>query len=209
LIKEGKFREDLYHRLSELAMEVPSLNERREDIPDLSTHFLGKLFRVYKRMDEGDSEPPNLNQAAKKLLKEHHYSGNIRELRSILLRALFFRTGKVIDAEDIRRALPIAQTDTTATQSRALTSELAEEIYTSIVDGNEDFWSAIYTPYSSNKISRTVVTTIIDMAKDNGANNMPRIATMLKVCDTTSLDSEQKKIFYKFKNFLYKTIRIS
>ncbi|MDY0190864.1 MAG: GPMC system transcriptional regulator [Desulfuromonas sp.] len=209
LIKEGKFREDLYHRLSELAMEVPSLNERREDIPDLSTHFLGKLFRVYKRADEGESEPPNLNQAAKKLLKEHHYTGNIRELRSILLRALFFRTGKVIDVEDIRRALPATQTDTSVAQSDALTSQLAEEIYASIISGSEDFWSAIYTPYSSNKISRTVVTTIIDIAKDKGANNMPRIATMLKVCDTASLDSEQKKIFYKFKNFLYKTIRIN
>ncbi len=209
LIKEGKFREDLYHRLSELAMEVPSLNERREDIPDLSTHFLGKLFRVYKRVDEGGGEPPSLNQGAKQLLKEHHYTGNIRELRSILLRALFFRTGRVIDTEDIRRALPHTPADNKASQGAALTSQLAQEIYTSIINGNDDFWSAIYTPYSSNKISRNVVTALIDLTRDNGANNMPRIATALKVCDAGSNDAEQKKIFYKFKNFLYKTIRIN
>jgi len=209
LIKEGKFREDLYHRLSELAVEVPSLNERREDIPDLSTHFLGKLFRVYKRADEGDNDPPNLNQGAKQLLKEHHYTGNIRELRSILLRALFFRSGKIIDAEDIRRAMPHPPAENQPSQAVILTSQVAQEIYDTIISGDKDFWSAVYVPYSSNKISRSVVTAIIDLARDNGANNMPRIATLLKVCDAGSNDAEQKKIFYKFKNFLYKTIRIS
>src|SRR6185369_11743957 len=51
-IRKGNFREDLYHRLSELSVTVPSLNERREDIPDLATHFLGKLYRTYKGADE-------------------------------------------------------------------------------------------------------------------------------------------------------------
>ncbi len=89
LIQEGLFREDLYHRLSELTVEVPSLNERRDDIADLSIHFLGKLYRVYKR-GEDTNDAPALSVAAQQVLKEHHYHGNMRELRSILLRALFF-----------------------------------------------------------------------------------------------------------------------
>lgn len=209
LIQEGKFREDLYHRLSELAMEVPSLNDRREDIPDLSTHFLGKLFLVYKRSDEGVDESPNLNAAAKQLLKEHQYSGNIRELRSILLRALFFRKGRVITAEDIRRALPTAPIRRNTSQTAALTEQVAREIYNVIVTGENDFWTALYIPYTSNTISRDVVSGVIDIARERGANNMPQIATMLRACDSQSDDDTERKTFYKFKNFLYKTIRIT
>ena len=105
LIRAGLFREDLYHRLSELTIEVPSLNERREDIPDLAVHFLGKLYRVYKRPEERDEDAPAITRGAQALLAGHHYTGNIRELRSILLRALFFRKGRVIAEEDIRRVL--------------------------------------------------------------------------------------------------------
>ena len=52
LIAEGRFRADLYHRLSELTIAVPSLNQRREDIPDLAVHFLGQLYRIYRLADE-------------------------------------------------------------------------------------------------------------------------------------------------------------
>ena len=209
LIQEGTFREDLYHRLSELAMEVPSLNERREDIPDLSTHFLGKLFRVYKRSDERGNEPPSLNAAAKQLLKEHQYSGNIRELRSILLRALFFRKGRVINAEDIRRALPAAPIRRNTSQTSVLTDQLAREIYNEVVAAEKDFWTALYIPYTNNTISRDVVSSVIDLARERGASNMPQIATMLRACDSQSDDDKERKTFYKFKNFLYKTIRIT
>ncbi|MCD6527449.1 MAG: GPMC system transcriptional regulator [Desulfuromonas sp.] len=209
LISEGKFREDLYHRLSELTMEVPSLNERREDIPDLSIHFLGKLFRVYKRADEGETEPPSINSTAQQLLKEHHYQGNMRELRSILLRALFFRQGKVIGAEDIHRALASAPNQQITAPVAVLTEQVAGEIFDTIVAGDKDFWSALYTPYTGNRISRDVVATVIDLARERGANNMPRIAAMLKACDARSTEDQERKTFYKFKNFLYKTIRIT
>jgi len=212
LIKEGKFREDLYYRLSELSMEVPSLNERREDIPDLSTHFLGKLFHVYKRPDESDNEPPYLSDAAKQLLTEHHYCGNIRELRSILLRAMFFRQNKIIDIDDIRRSLPTKPIDIDSNQQNNAATQRrqqAQEIYATIVKGDSNFWNAVYAPYSSHKISREVVTEIVDIARSNGATNMPRIAILLKACDTDSSNEIDKKTFYRFKNFLYKTIRIS
>ena len=48
-IKEGRFREDLFHRIMEFTISIPSLNERREDIVDLATHFLGKLYSTYKK----------------------------------------------------------------------------------------------------------------------------------------------------------------
>nr|WP_320115180.1 GPMC system transcriptional regulator [uncultured Desulfuromonas sp.] len=208
LIQEGLFREDLYHRLSELTVEVPSLNERRDDIADLSIHFLGKLYRVYKR-GEDTNDAPALSVAAQQVLKEHHYHGNMRELRSILLRALFFRQGRVIGPEDIRRALDSAPASEPAAPIGNVTEKTASAIFTAIVNDQDDFWSAVYAPYSAHQISRDVVATVIQLTRERGASTMPRIAAMLKACDPRSEDDNERKTFYKFKNFLYKTIRIT
>ena len=210
LIRAGTFREDLYHRLSELTMEVPSLNERREDIPDLVVHFLGKLWKVYKRPEESDEEVPGITRGAQALLTAHHYTGNIRELRSILVRALFFRKGRTIAEDDVRKVLgallvPAAAAEETAEQLR---EKLADELFGAVTRGDEDFWSGIYLPFTQSAISRDVVAAIIDKARAAGAGSMPKIAVLLHACDPKSDDPEQQKTFYRFKNFLYKTIRI-
>jgi DNA-binding NtrC family response regulator len=208
LIREGKFREDLFHRLSELTMEVPSLNQRREDIPDLATHFLGKLYRVYKKPEEGEEDAPVLSRGAQMLLARHHYSGNVRELRSILLRALFFRKGRLISEEDIRQALGNQETGEEAGAVARLTEQAAREIFAAIARGEQDFWSAVHLPYSENRISRDVVAQVVEMARAQGAATMPKAAELLRACDPRSDDDEERKTFFKFKNFLYKTIRI-
>lgn len=208
LIREGLFREDLYHRLSELAIEVPSLNDRREDIPDLATHFLGKLYQVYKRPDEQEDDAPVLSRAARDLLTRHNFTGNIRELRSILVRALFFRNGPVISEQDIERVL-IAQAPpgSTATAEQ-LTGKVARELFEAILQGDGDFWQTVHEPFSEKRISRDVVAKVVDLARTQGATSMPQVATLLKACADPSGDDEQKRIFYKFKNFLYKTIKL-
>lgn len=211
LIKKGLFREDLFHRLSELTLEVPSLNERREDIPDLSTHFIGKLHRAYKNpVAQQDTDPPILDKAARHLLQNHHYTGNMRELRSILLRALFFRTSDIISANDIRRAIgaPVDLTQGEGEGSKIYT-DMAQRVFSSILHGDDDFWSAIYTPFSNNDLPRDAVIATIDLARSHGAANMPAIASMLKACDPTRDEPKERKTFYRFKNFLYKTIRIT
>ena len=210
LIKKGLFREDLFHRLSELTLEVPSLNERREDIPDLSTHFIGKLYRAYKNPAQDNGDPPILDKAARHILQNHHYTGNMRELRSILMRALFFRRANIIGADDIRHAISshIAPASSPASDEQ-LNEKLAQRVFTSILTGEEDFWSAIYTPYSNNDLPRDAVIATIDLARAQGAGTMPAIARKLKACDPSSDDSAERKTFFRFKNFLYKTIRIT
>ncbi|WP_432821149.1 GPMC system transcriptional regulator [Trichloromonas sp.] len=209
LIAEGKFREDLYHRLSELTVEVPSLNHRREDISDLATHFLGKLYQVYRKPDDREEEAPVLTRGAQSLLSRHHYTGNIRELRSILLRALFFRKKRVITEEDIRKVLGAMDRPVPEDVAEKLTEQVAQEIFDAIRRGDSDFWSGAYLPYSESRISRDVVAAVVDLARREGAATMPKIAAMLQACDPRNDDPETRKIFYKFKNFLYKTIRIS
>ncbi len=210
LIRQGTFREDLYHRLSELTMDIPSLNERREDIPDLAVHFLGKLWKVYKRPDEGEDEAPGLDRSAQALLASHHYTGNVRELRSILVRALFFRQGRVIGEDDLRRILDQTGQGTGEAEGTAeqLRDRLAGEILAAIGRGEQDFWSGVYHPFSENRIARDTVIAVIDQARAAGANSMPKLARLLKACDPGSDDAEEKKVFYRFKNFLYKTVRI-
>ena len=207
-IRRGNFREDLYHRLSELSVRVPSLNERREDIPDLAIHFLGKLYRTYRGKDDPRDDPPTLSEEAKQALVGHTYQGNIRELRSILLRALFFRKGKAISGDEIRHALRNGTRENTFGTAARLNEQLATEIMEKIEQGG-DFWSVVYEPYSQSRISREVVKLVIERSRAAAGRNIPQIARHLKaVAGDMEQDEEERKRFFRFKNFLYKTVRI-
>ncbi|MFA7404966.1 MAG: GPMC system transcriptional regulator [Pelobacteraceae bacterium] len=209
-IASGRFREDLYHRLSELSIRLPSLNERREDIPDLSVHFLGKLYRTYRSENDMKEKPPYLAKEAKDILMHHSYKGNIRELRSILLRALFFRQKSVITGEAISEAIACTgrlETRTESSVTHDLDERLAGEIVDKILEGG-DFWSDIYEPFSRNDISRETVRLVIERARAAAGKTMPAVARYLKaLSDGVGKEEEQRQLF-RFKNFLYKTVRI-
>jgi transcriptional regulator with GAF, ATPase, and Fis domain len=208
-IRKGNFREDLYHRLSELSVRVPSLNERREDIPDLAVHFLGKLFRTYRGKEEPKDEVPALTDEAKALLMNHTFRGNIRELRSILLRTLFFRSQRLIGADDIRRAIQDGSQETAVASPREeLAETLASRILEEIAEG-KDFWAAVYEPYSRSEIPRDTVRLVVERARIAAGGSMTRAARQLKaVGGDTAGDPEERKRLFKFKNFLYKTVKI-
>lgn len=93
-IEEGRFREDLYHRLAVILIKVPSLNERREDIPLLINHFTKKIA------EETGSTPKVFSDEAVDLLKEYDWTGNIRELRNVVER-LIILGGKEISKTDV------------------------------------------------------------------------------------------------------------
>ncbi|MCY7309566.1 MAG: sigma-54 dependent transcriptional regulator [Chitinophagaceae bacterium] len=98
LLKEvdaKNFRLDLYHRLSVILIHVPSLNERRDDIPLLVQQFLTNICADY-----GIAEKP-IDDDAIKLLQQYNWTGNIRELRNVVER-LVILSGKTITIEDIR-----------------------------------------------------------------------------------------------------------
>ena len=207
-ISRGTFREDLYHRLTELSVRVPSLNERREDIPDLSTHFLGKLYRTYRDRNAEDNSTPVLSNEAKQVLMGHTYKGNIRELRSILLRALFFRLGTIITGDDIRRAIRDGMHEAPANASQALAVQVVDDIMSELEKG-KDFWEAVYQPYSENLISRDAVRMVVERSRGVAGRQMPQIARYLKaIKGELSGNEEERRRFFRFKNFLYKTVKI-
>lgn len=93
-VEEKNFRLDLYHRLSVIIIHVPSLNERREDIPLLVDKFLTDICLEYGIAKK------NIEKDAIESLKEHNWTGNIRELRNVVER-LVILSGKSITADDI------------------------------------------------------------------------------------------------------------
>ncbi|ATA73874.1 MULTISPECIES: sigma-54-dependent transcriptional regulator [Capnocytophaga] len=94
-IAEGRFREDLYHRLAVILIRVPSLNERRDDIPLLVEHFSQKIA------EEQGISPKKFSTKAINLLKEQDWTGNIRELRNVVER-LIILGGKEISETDVK-----------------------------------------------------------------------------------------------------------
>ncbi|QDA58703.1 sigma-54-dependent transcriptional regulator [Hymenobacter jejuensis] len=94
-IAERNFREDLYHRLSVILIQVPALNERREDIPDLVQKFLQDIARDY------GNKPKSIDAAALEYLKGLDWRGNIRELRNVVER-LVIMSDDTITAEDAK-----------------------------------------------------------------------------------------------------------
>ena len=94
-IEEGNFREDLYHRLAVILIKVPSLNDRRNDIPLLVDYFSEKIS-----MEHGTGKK-KFSAKAIKLLQDYDWTGNIRELRNVVER-LIILGGKEISEEDVK-----------------------------------------------------------------------------------------------------------
>jgi two-component system response regulator AtoC len=100
LVREGKFREDLYYRLNVFRLTIPPLRDRAEDIPLLAEHLLKKLsFRMGRPL-------PKLSQDAMEKLCSYSFPGNVRELENVLERALIYRESGDIEAADIDMCRP-------------------------------------------------------------------------------------------------------
>jgi two-component system nitrogen regulation response regulator NtrX len=95
-IAEGRFREDLYFRLSVIPISVPPLRERLEDVPALVQHFVAQFAR------ENNRRPARFSPAAFDALKQARWRGNVRELRNSVERLLIMSDRDVIEPDDVR-----------------------------------------------------------------------------------------------------------
>lgn len=94
-VTEGRFREDLYYRLNVIAITLPPLRERKEDISALAKHFLSKYAVVMGR------SVPAFSKEAEEWLLAYHWPGNVRELANIIERAVVLGAGSMIEREDL------------------------------------------------------------------------------------------------------------
>lgn len=97
-IEEGRFREDLYHRLGVIIIKVPALKERKEDIALLTERFLKTIA------EEQGNKPKTITEDAIKALQKHDWPGNIRELRNVIER-LMILGGSPVSEEDVKKYL--------------------------------------------------------------------------------------------------------
>jgi Nif-specific regulatory protein len=108
LVKEGKFREDLYFRLNVISISIPPLRERREDIPVLASHLLGRMVQKYSKKWDG------FTPAAAQALGNYDWPGNVRELENEIERACALSAGGTIDfaelSEKLRSGRPADET---------------------------------------------------------------------------------------------------
>jgi len=107
--QDGRFREDLYYRLNVLSIELPSLRERRSDIPVLIDYFFNKHTR-------GTNRKITINHEAKRILENYTYPGNVRQLESAIERAILLCENNTITAEDLppemsHTSKPVSATD--------------------------------------------------------------------------------------------------
>ena len=103
LVETGEFRQDLYYRINVIEVKLPSLNERRDDILLLANHFIALIAD-----DWGLSQPLTLSNEAAVQLTNHHFAGNVRELRNILERAITLADDNVIEAHHLNLPLSAA-----------------------------------------------------------------------------------------------------
>lgn len=111
LVKENKFREDLYYRLNIFPINVPPLRERTEDIPLLGAHFMDKFCAKLNRIR------PHFLQDAVDLLINYPWPGNVRELENFIERIIILKSNKTVMANDLRPILDVDKEHEGATPS--------------------------------------------------------------------------------------------
>ena len=100
LVRQGKFRQDLYHRVYVFPVVLPPLRERQEDIPALVDHFASQVAA------QNGWKPMTFAPSAIEELKRYSWPGNVRELRNVVERLLLLTTGDRVDEATVRNALP-------------------------------------------------------------------------------------------------------
>ena len=96
LIEEGKFREDLYYRLKVFTVQLPPLRERRDDIKDLTIHFLTKLNKRFNK------NVTKIGDGVIEMLQQHTWPGNVRELENTIMQAIVMSKNDVLEVENIK-----------------------------------------------------------------------------------------------------------
>ncbi|MDP2207527.1 MAG: sigma-54 dependent transcriptional regulator [Bacteroidota bacterium] len=139
-MKEGKFREDLFYRLNVVTIEIPPLNQRKEDILPLVEYFKDKYSK------EVNKDKVEFSKEALDTLLKYHYPGNVRELENIIHRAVVLVRENLITTNELPinlRSLPSEQPSSTSTQSQNL-GERVEELEKELIfealqktDGNQ------------------------------------------------------------------------
>ena len=159
------FREDLYYRLNVIHLQVPSLRERREDVPVLLHYFL-KTFSAHYQVS-----CPALSAGALAMLMDYAWPGNVRELKNVVERLIVRCRSGLIHPEDlpvevVRRA-PAAQQPAVAREQ----ARVPEILFDAMVADRQSFWSVVYGPFMSRDLTREHLREIVQKGLERTSGN--------------------------------------
>ena len=120
MVREGAFRRDLFYRLRELAIHMPALRDRREDVPGLARHFAAELSRQL------GTPPRRISDAAMAQLVHYDWPGNVRELRNVIKSALAVAEHEAVWVEDLPISVEMHTGDRAADDNGLFTLDEAE-----------------------------------------------------------------------------------
>jgi DNA-binding NtrC family response regulator len=132
-VAEGRFREDLFYRLSSVHLQLPALAQRKEDLPLLQRYFVEKFAKEYKK------EITGITRRAQNMLSRHSWPGNVRELENVIGSACMMCTGQMIDVDDLpldMRTRASTAGDPTLMSLRELQQKHARDVLNQ-VEGNK------------------------------------------------------------------------
>jgi sigma-54 specific flagellar transcriptional regulator A len=201
MVDSNKFREDLLFRLNVFPIEVPSLSERHQDIPEIIEHFIQK-----KSSKNGSDARPNFEESALHALQNHDWPGNIREVRNIVERAMVFFPKAKISDQDVRKYLLKIDNDVVirAEEQDAIWSELDElgknirPLEQTVIESDppspKDFatWFDKNNSVDLRSLLRDIEIVFIETAMDRNDGNTSEAAKDLKLQRTTLIEKIKK-----------------
>lgn len=174
-MQTGRFRKDLYYRISAYELWIPPLRERKEDIHLLANHFLRKIRIKGKNISEG---------ALNKLLS-YSFPGNIRELKHIITRAYYRSQGKEIQEGNI----------IIKPQKKEEEINIPKRLYQEMREGGKNFWETVHEPFLRRDLKRGEVKEIINLGLSESGGSFKRLLPLLNL-------SPNKKEYKRFMKFL-------
>ena len=201
LVANNEFREDLLFRLNVFQLDVPTLSQRTEDIPELIEYFIQK-----KVSKSGSDTRPNFDPTAIKALQNYNWPGNIREVRNIVERALVFFPKSQISEEDVKKYLLRINTEVVvrAKEQDALWSTLDELGGTGAISDElkqdikppspKDFanWFDRNNSVDLRSLLRDIEIVLIEAALDRNNGNTSEASKDLKILRTTLIEKVKK-----------------
>jgi two-component system response regulator AtoC len=187
MIVQGSFREDLFYRLNVIHIAVPSLRERREDIPALVDHFVGQFTKGQGFVVGG------ITPEARALLATYHWPGNVRELQNVIERLVVTGRHDLIGPGDLPAEFRAPHVQGRPRRERRRT--IADELYQKMRDGNESFWTTAYPLYMQREITRGHVRDLVRKGLEDARGNYKIVARLFNM---------EQRDYKRFLNFLRK-----
>ncbi len=189
LIAQGQFREDLYYRLNVINIQVPSLRQRRGDIPLLLDHFLTRFAATAGR------QPRTLAPESLKLLTDYNWPGNVRELENVVERLVVTGRSDTIQPADLPAEIRAQNGLPNGRPKVERRRTVADELYKRLTEGRESFWTVVYPLYMQREITRTSVRELVEKGLQESRGNYKIVARIF------NMDPRDYK---RFLNFLRK-----